>query len=98
MQPCPLCQANESMLFHSYDKFTLVMCKSCHLIYQLQVDNVEIISLFSREEPTRLEYDLRIHPVAVPDMTERDKTKMLVGLQSGWHGHEIFCVAGASHE
>lgn len=280
MQPCPLCQANESMLFHSYDTFTLVMCKSCHLIYQLQVDNVqpeqlinhiydsdwvamrdiyamntfkehasfsvllldmffrkkgkllevgsgtgeflwlaketgwqvqglepsavaceyakeryglelrnklwelslfekeekfdaivfwhvlehipspisfmkqvnsllapggkvlfslpnqhsltnvlqgassplfieedhlihyakkhieqlmalsdfEIISLFSREEPTRLEYDLRIHPVAVPNMSERDKTKMMVGLQSGWHGHEIFCVAEACHE
>jgi hypothetical protein len=22
MQPCPLCQENERMLFHSYEKFT----------------------------------------------------------------------------
>lgn len=85
MQPCPLCQENESILFHSYENFTLVMCKSCQLIYRLEVDHVQ------QEQLIKNIYD---HTwVAM-----RDKTKMMVGLQSGWHGHEIYCVAGSRHE
>lgn len=69
-----------------------------HIEQLMALSDFEIISLFSREEPTRLEYDLRIHPAGIPNMTERDKTKMMVGLQSGWHGHEIYCVAEPCHE
>ncbi|MGQ7888087.1 class I SAM-dependent methyltransferase [Paenibacillus sp. WC2504] len=89
-------QGASSPLFIEEDH--LIHYAKKHIEQLTALGGFEIISLFSREEPTRLEYDLRIHPMAIPGMSEKDKTRMMVGLQSNWHGHEIFCVAGVHHE
>ncbi|NOU98946.1 class I SAM-dependent methyltransferase [Paenibacillus planticolens] len=67
-----------------------------HIEHLMSLSHLEIISLFSREEPARLENDLRIHPGTIPSLSEKEKIKMMIGLQAGWNGHEIFCVAGRS--
>lgn len=69
-----------------------------HIETLMHMCNYDIISIFSREEPARLENDLRLHPSGMPGLSEKEKIKMMIELQAGWYGHEIFCVAGHRHE
>ncbi|GFZ87486.1 hypothetical protein GCM10008018_37120 [Paenibacillus marchantiophytorum] len=72
-----------------------------HLELLLSQCDYELVSLFSREEPSRLERDLQLNPLIqshLANMKEMNKIKMMISLQSGWHGHEIFGVAGHRHE
>ncbi|OPH57488.1 hypothetical protein BC351_02880 [Paenibacillus ferrarius] len=72
-----------------------------HIEQLMSLNGYDIISLFSREEPSRLERDLQLNPAVqgyLTNMRETEKIKMMIGLQAGWHGHEIFGIVGHRHE
>lgn len=89
-------QGNASPIFTETDH--LVHYAKEHIEALMQQCGYEIISIFSREEPARLESDLRLHSAGMPGMSENEKIKMMIGLQAGWNGHELFCIAGHRHE
>jgi glutaredoxin len=45
MQPCPLCQENERMLFRSNEKFTLVFVEEDHLIHYAKRHIEQLVAL-----------------------------------------------------
>ncbi len=45
---CPICEAVQIAIFHNYGKFTLLNCKSCDLLFQDQVNQVNIKELVTQ--------------------------------------------------
>lgn len=74
-------------LFH-YSEYNLELL--------LRRSGFEVVSLFSREEPNRLENDLnakRQRLGAPHSLTAKEKAELTVKLQSNFNGHELFCIA-----